>query len=147
MIFVPVLILITMVFTKLQKGVFASFLVLVATKSIMDAFWELKFGPLSILSIQGVLIPILFYSIIIKRGVIPKPWLRTAKIYIIALSLGLFWALAIKPLAFVETIVLNINIYLGFFLIPKISIGQLYRKDAMFFDNIVVQHKTNSRAF
>ncbi|WP_299338527.1 hypothetical protein [uncultured Psychroserpens sp.] len=132
MIFVPVLILITMVFAKLQKGVFASFLVLVATKSIMDAFWELKFGPLSILSIQGVLIPILFYSVIIKRAVIPKPWLRTAKIYIIALSLGLFWALAIKPLAFVETIVLNINIYLGFFLIPLLIQDQKRLKQFLF---------------
>lgn len=118
MIVVPIIILIAMVVAKLQKGAFACFLVLVATKSIMDAFWEIKFGPLSVLSIQGVLIPILFYKLISERKVIPKAWLNSAKIYTIALSLGLLWALALKPIDTIEAIVININIYLGFILIP-----------------------------
>jgi O-antigen ligase len=90
----------------------------------MDAFWEIKFGPLSVLSIQGVLIPVLYYKVILQRKTIPKTWLRSAKIYIIALSLGLFWALAIKPVATIEVIVLNLNIFLGFILIPLLVTNQ-----------------------
>ncbi|MBR9914831.1 MAG: hypothetical protein GYB32_08395 [Algicola sp.] len=118
MILVPLLILFTMVVAKLQKGVYASFLFLVATKSIMDAFWEFKFGPLSMLSIQGVLIPVLFYKIILTRKVIPKSWLSTAKIYIVALSLGLIWSIAVNPMGTLENLILSVNIYIGFILIP-----------------------------
>lgn len=118
MIIVPILILLAMVIAKMQKGVFASFLILVATKSIVDAFWDVKFGPLSIMSIQGVLIPVLYFKLIKDRKIIPKNWLSSAKIYIIALSFGLIWALPFKPIATFEMIVLNINIYLGFILIP-----------------------------
>ena len=124
MIVIPILILLAMVIAKLRKGIFASFLVLVATKSIIDAYWETKFGPLSMLSIQGVLIPILFYKVLSQRKTMPKAWLSSAKIYIIALSLGLIWALASEPLATIETIVLNINIYLGFILIPILITDQ-----------------------
>jgi O-antigen ligase len=113
-----------MVITKLQKGVFASFLIMVATKSIMDAFWETKFGPLSILSIQGVLIPVLYYKVILQRRIIPEIWLRTAKVYIIALSLGLLWAIAIRPVPTIEVVVLNVNIFLGFILIPLLVTDQ-----------------------
>lgn len=118
MILLPILILVAIVVSKLRKGLFVSFLILVATKSIIDAFWDFKFGPLSIMSIQGVLIPILFYEVFTKKKYMPKAWLISAKIYTIALSLGLFWALAVKPMAAVETIILNVNIYLGFILIP-----------------------------
>jgi len=124
MIIVPILILLAMVIAKFQKGNFASFLVLVATKSIMDAFWETKFGPLSIMSVQGILIPLLFYEIIFKKNIIPKPWLRTARLYIVALSLGLIWAFTVKPVGTIEVIVLNINIYLGFILIPLLITNQ-----------------------
>jgi O-antigen ligase len=124
MIIVPLIILLAMVVAKTQKGIFSSFLVLVATKSIVDAFWETKFGPLSILSIQGILIPVLFYKVLLQRKAIPKFWLGNAKLYIIALSLGLFWALAVEPIATIETVVLNLNIYLGFILIPLLITDQ-----------------------
>ena len=61
MIVIPLVILLAIVLAKFQKGVFVSFLVLVATKSIMDAFWEYKIGPFSMLAIQGFLVPILFF--------------------------------------------------------------------------------------
>ncbi|WP_405576070.1 O-antigen ligase family protein [Winogradskyella sp. Asnod2-B02-A] len=118
MILVPLFILIAMIGVKMQKGIFMSFLVLVATKSIMDAFWEIKLGPLSILAVQGILIPVLYSEIFFKRKIIPKRWLDSAKIYVLALSLGLIWAIAVKPMATVETVILNVNIYLGFILIP-----------------------------
>lgn len=124
MILLPILILLAMVIAKSQKGIFASFLVLVATKSIMDAFWETRLGPLSVMSIQGILIPILFYEIFAKKRYVPKAWLRSAKIYMLALSLGLFWALAVKPMATIETVILNVNIYLGFILIPILITDQ-----------------------
>ncbi|MDA7558628.1 hypothetical protein N8768_05665 [Flavobacteriaceae bacterium] len=124
MILLPILILVAIVVSKLRKGLFVSFLILVATKSIIDAFWDVKFGPLSIMSIQGVLIPILFYEVFTKKKYMPKAWLISAKIYTIALSLGLFWALAVKPMATIEAVILNINIYLGFILIPILITDQ-----------------------
>lgn len=118
MIVIPFLILAVLILVKLKKGAFPAFLVLVSTKSIIDAFWEIKVGPLSILAFQGILITVLFFEVVSKRKRLPQIWHTTSKIYIIALSLGLFWALPIAPLAAVETIVMNINIYLGFLLIP-----------------------------
>ena len=60
MIVIPFIILFVILIAKLQKGMFAAFLILVATKSIIDAFWESKFGPLSVLALQGIMIPYIF---------------------------------------------------------------------------------------
>ena len=118
MILIPILIFLAMIVAKSQKGLFASFLVVVATKSIIDAFWDYKFGPLSMMAIQGVLIPILYYKVILDRKKVPQDWMRTANIYFIALSFGIIWAILIKPINFVDFLILNINIYIGFILIP-----------------------------
>ncbi len=118
MILIPILIYLAMIVAKSQRGLFACFLVIVATKSIIDAFWDYRFGPLTVMSVQGALIPILFYSILFKKNIIPKVWIKTAKIYLVALSLGVVWAIAVRPVPSFEIIVLNLNNYLGFFLIP-----------------------------
>jgi len=118
MILVPLLIFLAMIIAKTQKGLFASFLVVVATKSIVDAFWDYSFGPLSMMVIQGVLIPVLYYKIILERKNMPTEWLRTANIYFVALSFGIIWATFINPLNFVDYLVSNFNIYIGFILIP-----------------------------
>ena len=94
MILIPILIYLAMIVAKSQRGLFACFLVIVATKSIIDAFWDYRFGPLTVMSVQGALIPILFYSILFKKNIIPKVWIKTAKIYLVALSLGVVWAIA-----------------------------------------------------
>jgi hypothetical protein len=118
MIIIPVLILVTLVLARIQKGMFAAFLVLVATKSIVDMFWDVKFGPLSMLAIQGVMLPFLFLPLLKQRKRMPKSWLNNASVYLIALSFGLVWGLLVSPLATFEAFVININIYLGFLLIP-----------------------------
>jgi len=107
-----------MVFVKLQRGSFACLLVVVSTKSVVDAFWDFKFGSLSIMAIQGILITFLFYQVINKKNSLPKFWLRTANIYTIALSLGIIWGFLEEPLASFEIVMLNFNIYLGFLLLP-----------------------------
>ena len=132
MIIIPILILLAMIIAKSQKGVFACLLVLVATKSIVDAFWDMKVGPLSMMSIQGALIPFLFYQVFANRKILPQIWIKTANIYIIALSLGVIWAIAVKPVASIEIIVLNINIYLGFILIPLLINDQKQLKQFLF---------------
>lgn len=124
MILVPFIIFFVMILAKIQKGVFASFLVLVATKSIVDAFWSYSVGPLSILAIQGVLIPLLYWDLIANAKLIPKFWLRTGKIYVIALAFGIIWAVLAKPINFVENAIINVNIYLGFILIPLLVYDQ-----------------------
>lgn len=118
MILIPFFIFLAMIIAKLQKGMFACLLVMVATKSIMDAFWEYRIGPLSSVSMGGILIPILFYQLIYLKKHIPTRWVRTANIHIIALSFGIMWAVLAQPINFVESLILNINIYLGFFIIP-----------------------------
>ncbi|WP_456439471.1 O-antigen ligase family protein [Psychroserpens sp.] len=107
-----------MIIAKIQKGPFACLLVLVATKSIVDAFWDHQFGPLSIMSMQGLLIPALFYMVLINKKNMPSVWIRTANIYVLALSFGIVWAVTVKPLMFVENAILCLNVYLGFILIP-----------------------------
>ncbi|NRA91110.1 MAG: O-antigen ligase family protein [Psychroserpens sp.] len=118
MIVIPIIFFLAMIIAKLQKGMFACLLVLVSTKSIIDAFWEFRIGPISFVSVGGLLIPILFFQLIYQRKYIPHRWLRTANIHIIALSLGIVWAVLAEPVNFVESLILNINIYLGFFIIP-----------------------------
>lgn len=118
MILVPLFIFLAMIIAKTQKGLFACFLVVVATKSIVDAFWNYQFGPLSIMAVQGLLIPFLFYKVLITRSDFPSLWRRTANIYIIALSFGIIWAVTYKPIDLVKSLILNVNIYLGFFLVP-----------------------------
>ncbi|WP_033960107.1 O-antigen ligase family protein [Psychroserpens jangbogonensis] len=118
MIVIPFLIFLAIIIAKVQKGIFVSFLLLVATKSIIDAFWSYRIGALSILGIQGLLIPILYYKTLLGRKKIPAEWLRTANIHIAAISFGIVWVVLKSPLTFLELLIGNLNIYIGFFLIP-----------------------------
>jgi hypothetical protein len=124
MIIIPLVILFALFIAKTQKGMLAALLILVATKSIIDAFWESKFGPLSILALQGLMIPVLFFDVLKNRKVVPKYWLRTANIYVLAMSFGLVWGFIEKPLGAFENVFLSLNSYLGFFLIPLLITKQ-----------------------
>ena len=124
MILIALLILLTIVLVRLQKGIFAALIIIVATKSLIDAFWEFKVGPLSILSLQGVMIPALFFDVLRKRKIFPKSWLRVANIYLLAMAFGLVWGFIEKPFDFIEHIFLSVNAYLGFFLIPMVITDQ-----------------------
>ncbi|RED47073.1 hypothetical protein DFQ10_101854 [Winogradskyella eximia] len=120
MIIIPILILFAIILAKLKKGIFAAFLVLVATKSIVDAFWNIRMGPLSFGSIGGLLIPILFYPTLLNRKNFPKSWRLNATFLFLALSLSFILALPVKLSATLELLILNLNIYMGFFLIPSL---------------------------
>ena len=118
MIIIPFLILVILVLARIQKGMFAAFLVLVATKSIIDMFWDVKIGPLSIMAVQGVMLPFLFLPLFKQRKRMPKSWLNNASVYFIALSFGLVWGLIENPLDTFEAFLININVFLGFLLLP-----------------------------
>tara|TARA_B110001450_G_scaffold146664_1_gene137051 strand:- start:255 stop:1484 length:1230 start_codon:yes stop_codon:yes gene_type:complete len=118
MILIPIAIITIIIIVRLYKGMFAAFLVFVATKSIIDMFWNVNFGSFSIMAFQGIIIPLIFLPVFKKKNILPKSWIKSASIYSIALSFGLIWGLIEIPLATFETLILNINIYLGFFLIP-----------------------------
>lgn len=120
MILIPILIIIAIVMAKMRKGIFLAFLILVATKSIIDAFWNSRIGPLSFSSFGGILIPALFYPILLKKKYFPKSWRMNATFLIFALSSGLIWALSVKLSSTIEIALLNLNIYMGFFLIPTL---------------------------
>lgn len=118
MIIFPVIILLIIIAVRIFKGMFASFLVLVATKSIMDAFWDVRVGLLSFSSIGGVIIPVLFYPVFFKIRNLPKHWISNARILFFAYSFGLIFALIEEPLESLELFIININIFMGFLLIP-----------------------------
>lgn len=132
MIIIPVIILVALVLVRIQKGLFAAFLVFVATKSIIDMFWDVKIGPVSIMAFQGMLIPVIFLPFFKQKKILPKSWINSASVYVTALSFGLVWGLGASPLATFETLVLNINIYLGFFLIPVFIQNQQHLKQFLF---------------
>ena len=132
MIIIPGLILVALVLVRIQKGMFAAFLVFVATKSIIDMFWDVKIGPVSIMASQGMLIPVIFLPFFKQKKILPKSWINSASVYVTALSFGLVWGLGASPLATFETLVLNINIYLGFFLIPVFIQNQQHLKQFLF---------------
>jgi O-antigen ligase len=118
MIIIPIIIIIVIIFAKIKKDIFISFLILVATKSIMDSFWHVRLGPLSFSAFGGILIPALYYPILLKKKFFPKFWKINAGFLVFALSSGLIFALTSKILASFEIALLNLNIYMGFFLIP-----------------------------
>jgi len=120
MILIPVLIIIAIIVAKVRNGMFFAFLILVATKSIMDAFWNIRLGSLSFSSFGGILIPALFYPVLLKKKYFPKFWRMNATFLILSLSLGLIWALPVNLASTIENVLLNFNIYLGFFLIPML---------------------------
>ena len=118
MIIIPFLILVILALARIKKGMFAAFLVLVATKSIIDMFWDVKIGPLSIMAVQGVMLPFLFLPLFKQRKRMPKSWLNNASVYFIALSFGIVWGLIENPLCTFEVFLININVFLGFLLLP-----------------------------
>ncbi len=118
MIFVPIIILFIITIYRIRRGMFDAFLILVATKSIVDIFWNYEIFGLSILSFQGVLIAIIFFPMLKNISQIPKYWKNTLVIYLISISIGLLWGIILEPFKSLELIVINVNIYLSFFLIP-----------------------------
>jgi len=120
MIFIPIVIIILILFFRIQKGMFAALLILVGVKSLLDAFWNIRIGPLSFASFGGVLIPVIFFPVLKHRKKFPKLVRDNAKILLIAMSLGLLFALPLEPIRTLELFVINFNIYLSFFLIPAL---------------------------
>jgi hypothetical protein len=124
MILIPIAIIIIIIIVRLYKGMFAAFLVFVATKSLLDAFWDYGIEPFSILAIEGFLVPILFFDVFKKRAIVPKYWNRTAKFYLIAMSLGIIWGIFVEPIGVLQNGFLSFNCFLGFFLIPILITDQ-----------------------
>jgi len=118
MILIPIILIFVIIIARIQRGMFVALLLVVATKSIFDAYWEYRIGPLSFSSFGGILIPILFYPVLIKTKELPKFWLQRSKLIFLALSFGLLWAFPIKPMETMEIFLVNINILLGFYIIP-----------------------------
>ena len=81
---------------------FDAFLVLVATKSIVDIFWNYEIFGLSILSFQGFLIAIIFFPMLKNISQIPKYWKNTLVIYVVSISIGLLWGIILEPFKFLK---------------------------------------------
>lgn len=120
MIIIPLFALLFILWVRLTKGMFKALLFILATKSIIDAFWNIKIGPLSILAVQGVMLPFLFYGVWAKKEYFTAFWKTSAKFYFLALSFGVFWVIVSSPINFLQNFFLYINCYMGFFLIPSL---------------------------
>ncbi len=118
MILIPLIIVLFILFARIQKGMFAALLVIIVTKSILDAFWEYRIGPLSFTSFSGLLIPVVFFSILRKKKLFPNFWKKNSSLLFVAMSLGLIFALPVKPIETIELIILAINVYFAFYIIP-----------------------------
>jgi O-antigen ligase len=99
---------------------FAALLLILATKSILDAFWEYRFGPLSFSSFGSIIIPLIFLPLLRKRKMVPEFWKTKSYLIFIALSLGLVWSFPVKTTAAIEQLIISINIFLGFYIFPLI---------------------------
>jgi hypothetical protein len=97
--------------------VFGAFLLFVATKSIVDAAWDFKVGPLSMLAFQGALVPFLF-GFTLRDKIIPKQWKSLGWTLFAALSTGLVLGIVSTPVGGAENLIKSVNILIGFTLIP-----------------------------
>jgi len=115
--YLSVLLLLIIVIVRI-KSPFNALLLIVATKSIIDATWNTRVGPFSLISVEGILLPILYFNLFWNKE-ISKYWKHTGWLLFISLSTGLIFGLFIQTESILETIIKNINILLGFFLIPS----------------------------
>ncbi|WP_353779880.1 hypothetical protein [Winogradskyella sp. 3972H.M.0a.05] len=118
MIIIPLIIILVIFLIRIQKGMFAALLLVVATKSIIDAFWEYRVGPLSFSSFGGIIIPLIFFPVLKKQKIFPNFWKKNSYLLLAALSLGFIFALPIKPLETIELMLIVINIFFAFYIIP-----------------------------
>nr|WP_321231921.1 hypothetical protein [uncultured Psychroserpens sp.] len=118
MIILPLIIILIILLVRVQKGMFAALLVIVVTKSILDAFWEYRIGPLSFTSFGGLLIPAIFFPILRRKKMFPNFWRKNSYFLLIAMALGLVFALPAMPFETIELILLALNVYMAFYIIP-----------------------------
>ncbi len=116
--YISIIILLVIIVVRVNSPLKAFYLI-VATKSIIDATWNTRVGPISLISVEGIIMPILYFNLFWNRE-IPKYWKHTGWLLFISLSTGVIFGLFIKPESVLETIIKNLNILLGFFLIPSL---------------------------
>lgn len=118
MILIPLCIFAIILYQFKIKGVFTALLFIVATKSIIDVFWNFKIGSLSIMSLQGFMITFMFIPMLFDKKQISKKWVVLANYYLLALTFSILLSLFVDPGYFFQFFFLSINAYLGFFIIP-----------------------------
>jgi len=116
--YISIIILLVIIVVRVNSPLKAFYLI-VATKSIIDATWNTRLGPISLISVEGIMLPILYISLFWNKE-ISKYWKHTGWLLFISLSTGVIFGLFIKPGSALETIIKNVNILLGFFLIPSL---------------------------
>lgn len=116
--YISIIILLVIIVVRANSPIKAFYLI-VATKSIIDATWNTRVGPISLISVEGIMLPILYINLFWNRE-ISKYWKHTGWLLFISLSTGVIFGLIIKPGSALETIIKNVNILLGFFLIPSL---------------------------
>lgn len=114
--FISILFLLLIIFTW-QNNKYMALLLVVASKSIIDATWSTRIGAFSLISIEGILIPILFFETLNPKYV-GNRWAKMGWLLFLSLSIGIPFGLIQTPLNAIEGFVTNINILLAFFLIP-----------------------------
>ena len=120
MLIIPIIIfIITFILVIINKK-FEALLFIIATKSIVDAFWSYKIGPFSPVSIHGILILFLFLtSFRINSKIFKNFWIVISLLLFFSYSISLIFSLFVSPVKFFENFVLSLIIFLSFYLLPQ----------------------------
>lgn len=118
MILIPLFIFLLILYQYKKHGMFAALLYLIATKSIVDVFWHTRYGSLSIVSLHGIFILLMFIPILRHKKMLSKSWNSTANYYLLALITSILLCVFTKPFFAIEIFILAVTAYLGFFIIP-----------------------------
>ena len=118
MILIPLFIFLLTLYQYKKHGMFAALLYLIATKSIVDVFWNTKYGPLSVVSLHGIFILLMFIPILRHKKMLSKKWNSTANYYLFALIMSIVLYIFTDPFLAIEIFIIAVTAYLGFFIIP-----------------------------
>ncbi|QFU74617.1 hypothetical protein EY643_02520 [Halioglobus maricola] len=108
-----------LIFAVRYSSPFYAFLLIVATKSIVDATWQTRVGPFSLTSVEGIILVILYVSAY-RTNAVSKEWRKLGFLLFFLLSFSLVFSFFTEPMSVLESLVLNLNILLGFFLVPML---------------------------
>ena len=118
MILIPLFIFLVTLYQYKKKGMFTALLYVIATKSIVDVFWYINYGPISVVSLHGIFILLMFIPILRYKKILSKKWNSTANYYLLALIISIILSIFRDPIFAIEVFIISITAYLGFFIIP-----------------------------
>ena len=118
MILIPLLIFIITIVLYATNRKLEALLFIIVTKSIIDAFWDIRLGPISPIRFQGIMICLMFLPIV-NTKTFSFSWKINSIILFLSYSISILFSANVSPLQFIESLFLSLIVALSFFLIPQ----------------------------